>query len=95
VPLRGLSCAVQSRLSAETLKIGKVAAAAAAKGSDWLGAVPELSLKKRNTEKRKFFIFPLIFPFAKGFYFSDNCLRGYFSFGLPFKRRHPIKIFIV
>jgi hypothetical protein len=29
---------------------------------------------------------------TKGFYFSDNCLRGYFSFGLSFKRRHPISL---
>jgi hypothetical protein len=34
----------------------------------------------------------LIYRFVKGFYFSDNCLRGYFSFGLPFKRRHPISL---
>ncbi len=28
----------------------------------------------------------------KVFYLSDGCLRGYFSYDLPFKRRHPISL---
>jgi hypothetical protein len=29
---------------------------------------------------------------SKGFYFSDGCLRGYFSFDLPLKQRRPISL---
>jgi hypothetical protein len=28
----------------------------------------------------------------KGFYISNGCLRGYFSFGLPLKQRRPLSL---